>query len=448
MSIDLTLLANIEAERAVLGACILNEHALIAVADILKPDDFYDTNHRVAYDALMDMYQKDKTVDHITFANDLREKGLFDRLGGQPFINMLAAEVTTTANAEYYAEIVRDRSVRRKLANAGEIISNMATNYDKTIPMIIEDAEKLLFNAGQTKRSEEFMHVRDIIPSTFSNMIAVASGERTAAAGYLTNFVDLDNMTGGLQPGTLTILAARPSMGKTALALNIAQFGGTDNRSVLIFSLEMPATQIVQRMISAESRINLSSLIRGTFSASDFKKVKEACDVIAQRELYINDTTQLSALDFRSRCRLFKKLHPDLALVVIDYLQLMSSDVRPDMNRQQEVSDISRMLKAVAREINCPVLALSQLSRAAEQRTDKKPQLSDLRDSGAIEQDADLVLMLFRQDYYGDNENNELTNSKAEIRVAKNRNGKTGTFYLTFEREITLFCNYGYSTPE
>ena len=243
----------------------------------------------------------------------------------------------------------------------------------------------------------------------------------------------------------MNIIAARPSMGKTAFALNIAQFGGGENNTpVLIFSLEMPAEQLVLRMLAAEAQVDLSQLSTGTFDTTAFGRTREACDILAKRDIYINDDSTLTAIDFRTRCRRFKTKHQDLGLIIVDYLQLMNAGTANVNNgRQQEVAEISRMLKAVARELNCPVVALSQLSRAAEQRTEKKPQLSDLRDSGAIEQDADTVMLMFREDYYSDNEQNDEQDSKADIRIAKNRNGSTGVFHLTFKREYTRFFNYG-----
>ncbi len=263
-------------------------------------------------------------------------------------------------------------------------------------------------------------------------------------AGYRTGYKDLDKILGALQPGSLTIIAARPSMGKTALGLNIAQFGGgNNNASVLVFSLEMPADQLMLRMVSAESEVNLSRISQGLIDSAEFEKVRQAFDTVAKRNIYISDATQLSATELMGKCRRFKNRHPDLALVVVDYLQLMTSGKDIGLGRQQEVSDISRMLKATAREVNCPVVALSQLSREAEKRPDKKPQLADLRDSGAIEQDADVVMLLFREDYYSDSENNDLRDSKADVRIAKNRNGSTGVIHLTFRREITRFYNFG-----
>lgn len=364
------------------------------------------------------------------------------------FIAGLMSSVTTTANIITHSEIVRDYAVRRRLIEAGNKIISLSNRTDNTTKSIIEEAEKLLFDAAQNRSSNDFRHVREILVPVFVGVEERYKENDNRVAGYPTGFADLDSYTGGLQPGSLTIIAARPSMGKTAFAVNIAQFGGgSSNRPVLIFSLEMPAEQLVLRMLSAESSVNLSLLNSGTFDTSAFNDVRKACDVLAKRNIFINDDSGLTAMDFRTRCRRFKTRHPDLALVIVDYLQLMSSGEGRTEGRQQEVSDISRMLKNTARELQCPVIALSQLSRAVESRNEKKPQLSDLRDSGAIEQDADLVLLMFRQDYYGENENNDLQDSEADIRVAKNRNGRTGVFKLTFKREFTRFVSHGEDIP-
>lgn len=433
-----------EAERAVLGSCLMSKDAQGVAIEILRPDDFYSADCRKLFEVISAMYLADKPADFVTVQIELKAQEVFETLGGQPFLAELVANVTTTSNVAYHAGIVRDNAIRRKLLNAGGEIRAMSLDASLTTAEIIERAEKLLFEAAQNKSSTDFRHVREIIGPVFVGVEERFRQNDNRIAGYPTGFADLDAYTGGLQPGSLTIIAARPSMGKTAFAINIAQFGGGDtNRPVLIFSLEMPAEQLVVRMLSAEASVNLSALSKGTFDTNDFDRVKEACDILARRNIFINDDSNLSAIDFRTRCRRFKTRHPDLALVIVDYLQLMSSgDGRPD-GRQQEVSDISRMLKVTARELKCPIVALSQLSRAVESRNDKKPQLSDLRDSGAIEQDADVVLLLFREDYYGETENNDETNSKADIRVAKNRNGGTGVFHLTFEREYTRFVNFG-----
>ena len=433
-----------EIEATVIGSCMIDEEAIGSVMGILKPDDFSYSPHRILYSHLLEMYAKGIPADIVTVGQELRSKNLFDRLGGQSFINSFVANVSSTANAVYYAEIVREYSIRRKLVEAGAKISSLARNFEMPVKEILEAAQKLLFDAGQNRGSSEFCHVREIIGPVFINIESKQKSLDREVSGYPTGFRALDQYTGGLQPGSLTIIAARPSMGKTSFALNIAQFGGGEaNPPVLVFSLEMPKEQLVQRMLAAQSGLNLASLNTGTFDVGQFTQLREACDQLAQRNIFINDATQLSGMEFLARCRQFKLRNPELALVIVDYLQLMSNAERRTESRNQEISDISRMLKATAREINCPVVALSQLSREAEKRTDKKPQLSDLRDSGAIEQDADVVLMLFREDYYTENENNDLTDSKADIRVAKNRNGSTGVFHLTFQRETTRFYNYG-----
>ena len=444
MSRPVTLPGSTEAERAVIGSSLLSADALETALEVLKPDDFYNNSLRIIFSVMSEMYSAGKPVDYITIAEELQRRESLDRVGGQNFIDDLVAGVSFTGNVGHYAGIVRDSSVRRKIISAGDRIAILAFSYDKEVPEILEEAEKLLFDAGQNRNSSEFRHIREIISPVFKNIEERMRDNGSRLTGYPTGFADMDKFTGGLQPGSLNIIAARPSMGKTALAMNIAQFGGgRSNAPVLIFSVEMPAEQIVQRMISAESGVDLSMLSRGLFDSDGFEKIRMACDTVAQRNIFINDSTTLSAMDFRGRCRRFKNRHPDLALVVVDYLQLMSSGEKRSEGRQQEVSDISRMLKATAREVECPVIALSQLSRQAENRSDKKPQLADLRDSGAIEQDADTVMMMFREDYYTDNENNDLKDSVAEIRVAKNRNGSTGVFHLTFKREITRFYNHG-----
>ena len=437
---------NLSAERAVLGACINNSEALASIMEVLSPDDFYEANYRITFSVLRDMFMADMPVDLVTLSNEMRNRSIFDRIGGQPFLNGLAEAVTLTSNAGYHAKIVHENSIRRKLAKAGEEITKIASSYDVPLASIFEGAEKLLFEAAQNRNSNDFRHVKEIISPVCASIKEKMQAKDTQLTGYSTGFDDLDRFTGGLQKGSLTILAARPSMGKTALALSIAQFGGGQaNAPVLIFSLEMPAEQLVLRMISAESGVNLSKLCTGMLDTSEYELVKAAAITVARRNIFINETTQLSGQDLLARAKRFKIRHPDLALIVVDYLQLMTSGEQGVRlgNRQQEVSDISRMLKATAREVNCPVIALSQLSRNAENRPDKKPQLADLRDSGAIEQDADVVMMLFREDYYSENENNELTDSKADVRIAKNRNGSTGVFHLTFRREITRFLNFG-----
>ena len=433
-----------EVERAVLGACVLSKDALGTSVEILKPDDFYDVNNKLAFEILTGMYFSDVPIDLVTVISEFKSKGVFDRLGGQPFIAELINDITTTANVAFHAEIVRENSVRRKLIEAGNQIIALAYQNNKDIKEIIETIEKLIFDASQNKNSSDFQHIRDVLAPVVLDVEEKSKSKNIYNEGYRTDFRDLDMYTGGFKPGSLNIIAARPSMGKTAFALNIAQFGGDKKKNlpVLIFSLEMTSEQLVMRMLAAESGVDLTQLFKGTFSTNDFEKVKRAAETLSMRNIYINDESMLSAIDFRTKCRRFKTKHSDLSLVIVDYLQLMTGGTVRSEGRQQEVSDISRMLKAVAREINCPVIALSQLSRAVESRNEKKPQLSDLRDSGAIEQDADVVMLLYRGDYYTEDENNPNLHSEADIRVAKNRNGSTGTFKLTFQREITRFVSH------
>ena len=429
-----------------IGACILSNDALSTAVGLLNPEDFADFRAKVVFQALTSMFRKEKPVDFITLSDTLSSDGTLERIGGQSYIDELVNANPYAQNVKAHAEIIIDNSIRRKLEQVGRTLINSAKNMSISVQSAIDDAEVNILQASQNKTSENVLRVRETIPSVFRKIENSMNTHGNAITGYATGFSDLDRFTGGLQPGSLNVIAARPSMGKTAFAMNIAQFGGGDsNAPVLIFSVEMPSEQLIQRMISAESGVDLSRLTRGLFDSAEFEEVRRACDTVSRRNIYINDSTTLSAMDFRGHCRRFKTRHPDLALIVVDYLQLMSSGEQAarTANRQQEVSDISRMLKATARETECPVIALSQLSRQAENRSDKKPQLADLRDSGAIEQDADLVMMMFREDYYTENENNDLTDSVAEIRVAKNRNGSTGVFRLTFRREITRFYNHG-----
>ena len=433
-----------EAERAVLGACILSKEALGSAIEILKPDDFFNTSNKLVFEILMSMYLSDTLVDIVTVVSEFKAKGIFEKVGGQPYIAELINDLTTTANVKYHAEIVRENSVRRRLIEAGNKIIDLAYQNDKDVKEIIEKIEKLILDASQNKDSSDFLHIRDIIAPVVIDVEEKVHSKTLKNVGFNSGFRDLEQYTGGFQPGSLNIIAARPSMGKTAFALNIAQFGGDKkNLPVLIFSLEMSAEQLVMRMLAAESEVSLTQLIKGTFDVKDFEKVQRAAEILSRRNIFISDESVLSAIDFRTRCRRFKTRHPDLGLVIVDYLQLMTGGSGRLEGRQQEVSDISRMLKVAARELNCPIIALSQLSRAVEGRPEKKPQLSDLRDSGAIEQDADIVMLLYRGDYYTEDENNPNLNSEADIRVAKNRNGSTGTLKLTFQREITRFVAHG-----
>lgn len=441
---------NLQAERAVLGACLLSIDELGRVSEILKPEDFYDANNKIAYETCLDMYLENKPIDIVTFANEAQSKGQLERLGGQPFIAELVNDVTATANAFYHAQLVKHAALRRRLIDAGNKIAALATNDDVAKSDLMSEAEKILLEVSTEKESAGPVSMKDSTSRVLMEIQELKAGRRKNA-GVASKFTALDKYIPTFKPGSLNIIAARPSMGKTALAMNIAQFGGAveDNKPVLVFSLEMSADDLINRMLSAQSLesgegVKLSDMTAGTLSDYDFYTVKRAAEKLQARNIFIYDQSELTAMDFRTKCRRFKTRHPDLSLIVVDYIQLMSMGTnRHSDSRQFEVAEISRVMKSVAVELQCPIIALSQLSRNTEKRTEKKPQLADLRDSGAIEQDADTVILLFREDYYSDDENNDLTDSKADIRIAKNRNGSTGTCHLTFRREYTRFTNYG-----
>ena len=431
-----------EAEYAVLGACLFSSEALSTAMELLKPEDFYQPLNGKLFGIMTKMYAVNKPVDLVTVSNELKAQELYEPIGGMQFLAQVTTSVTTTAATSYHAEMVKDYALRRRMITAGETISRIAQKLDIEPSEIVAEAEAEILKASQNTESSSPISLEELSPSVLRNIDELRSGG--SIKGYLSGFKDLDNVLSGFQPGSLNIIAARPSMGKTALALNIAQFGGIrdSNPCVLLFSLEMSAEQLMQRMYAAESGVSLSSITEGRMSDEDYYSLAEASDRLSKRRIFINDSSELSAVDFRTKCRRFKTRHPDLALIVVDYLQLMHTERKRNDNRQQETADISRMLKAVAIELECPVIALSQLSREVERRTEKKPQLSDLRDSGAIEQDADTVILLYREDYYDENKPYNSHDSKAELRIAKNRNGRTGVCALTFQREYTRFVNY------
>ena len=439
---------NDKAERAVIGACLLSRDALGRVSEILKPEDFYDVSNRMSYEICLSMYGADRPVDIITFEAEAKSLGLYDRIGGQPYIAEVLSDDMVSLHAEYYAEIVRNVALHRRVIEAGYKISRLGMKLSVEGGELMGELERILLEATAAKETCGPISLQSEKVSVFAKIEELKTGKRKNV-GFTSGFMDLDRILGGFQPGTLNIIAARPSMGKTALALNIAQFGNSayDDGSILFFSLEMSSDQLIHRMLSAQSLecgtgVEVSAMTSGIMSDDTSDALREAMNAL-QRKIYIYDSSALSALEFRTKSRMFKMRHPDLSLIVVDYLQLMSSGNRRNENRQYEVAEISRVLKSVAVELNCPVIALSQLSRETERRTEKKPQMSDLRDSGAIEQDADTVILLYREDYYGENENNDLMDSKADLRIAKNRNGGTGMCHLLFRRNYTRFVSYG-----
>ena len=428
---------NIDAEEAILGAVLTNPLSLTKVVDLIKPESFYKPANKVIFDAVLYLFGRNQAIDIVTVSERLNETDKLEQAGGRAYINDLALNVVTTANVEYYAKIVQEKSIKRELINAGSEIVSMAYDNAST-EATLDCAEKLIFNIAQQKTTTDLVHVKDLVLSSYEQ-IEYRYNHRGETIGVPTCFYDLDAMTSGLQKSDLIILAARPSMGKTAFALNIAQnVGLRAKKGVAIFSLEMPKEQLVQRMLCSEAEVDSQRLKTGNMQAQDWEKLTTAMNLFADAPIYIDDTAGATVMDLRAKCRRLAMEEKDLGLIVIDYLQLMEGSGSSD-DRNQQISGISRGLKGLARELGVPVIALSQLSRAVEQRADKKPMLSDLRESGAIEQDADLVMFIYRDEYY--NGESSETRGIAEIILAKHRNGPVGSVELLFQNNITKFKN-------
>ncbi len=429
---------SIEAEQSVIGSMLMDRDAIVAASEILLADDFYSRQYSVLFEAMVELNNEYKPVDVITLQDRLKEKNVPPEVSSLEFVGELVTAVPTSANVKHYAQIVKEKSVLRELIKVNEDIANNAYAANDSIEAILEDAEKRVTQVTQSRSSGEFVPIRTVVMNAMDK-IEKASRMTGSVTGIATGFYDLDYRTAGLQPSDLILVAARPSMGKTAFVLNIAQHVAFKlNLCVAIFSLEMSKEQLVNRMFSLESHVDAQHLRTGTLTDNEWEKLIESAGVIGRSSLIIDDTPGISISELRSKCRKYKMEH-DLKIIIIDYLQLMSgSGKRASDSRQQEISDISRSLKALARELQVPVVALSQLSRAVEQRPDHRPMLSDLRESGAIEQDADVVMFIYRDDYY-----NHDTEKKgvAEIIIAKQRNGPIGTVDLAWLAEYTKFSN-------
>lgn len=425
-----------EAEQSVIGSMIMDSEAIVAAMEILSPEDFYGKQYGILFEAASELFSEAKPVDLVTLRDKLKEKDVPQELYSIEFLANLVRVVPTSANVRYYAQIVKDKAVLRNLIRVTEGIGNECYLDKEKLDDILAETEKKIFDIVQRRGSSEFVSIRDIVIQSLDN-IEAASRNKGTVTGIATGFYDLDYKTAGLQPSDLVLLAARPSMGKTAFVLNIAEHIAVKNKiTTAIFSLEMSKTQLVNRLLSMNSRVDAQVLRTGNLEDSDWANLMESARIIGESGLIIDDTPGISVTELRSKCRKFKLEH-NLGLVIIDYLQLMSASGRSE-SRQQEISEISRSLKALAREINCPVVALSQLSRAVEKRDDKRPMLSDLRESGAIEQDADVVMFIYRDEYY----NKESPEAGiTEIIIAKQRNGPTGTVKLGWQAEYTKFVN-------
>ncbi len=428
---------SIEAEQSVIGSMIMDREAITIASELICGDDFYGKQYGVLFDTMVELNDEGKPVDLITLQDRLKEKDVPPETCSLEFIGSLITGVPTSANIKYYANIVAEKSTLRKLIRLNEEIANACYVGKDNLEVILEDTEKRVFELIQKRNTGDFVPIRQVVMNAMDK-IEKASKNNGNVTGIATGFIDLDYKTAGMQPSDLILIAARPSMGKTAFVLNIAQHIAFKlNQTVAIFSLEMSKEQLVNRLFSLESRVDSQHLRTGNLSDAEWEKLIESAGVIGKSNLIIDDTPGISISELRSKCRKYK-LEYDLKIIIIDYLQLMSGSGRGSDSRQQEISDISRSLKALARELNVPVIALSQLSRAVEQRPDHRPMLSDLRESGAIEQDADVVMFIYRDDYY-----NKDTEKKgiAEINIAKQRNGPIGTIELVWLPDYTKFAN-------
>lgn len=430
---------SMEAEQAVIGSMLMDRDAMESALEILQPDDFYGRQYGTLFQAIRELNTENKPVDLVTLQERLKENNVPEELAGMDFIREVLGSVPTSANVKYYAKIVKEKSLMRRLIRTTEEITAQCYQGTDNVEALMDSTEKKIFNLMQSRGGGDFTPIRQVVINALER-IEAASKQNGSITGVSTGFIDLDYQTSGMQPSDLILVAARPSMGKTAFVLNMAQhMAFRDNITTAIFSLEMSKEQLVNRLFSLESKVDAQVLRNGRLEDSDWERLIESAEIIGNSNLIIDDTPSISIAELRSKCRKYK-MEMNLGVIIIDYLQLMSgsSGGKSSTSRQQEISDISRSLKAVARELNVPVIALSQLSRAVEQRDDKRPMLSDLRESGAIEQDADVVMFLYRDDYY--NKDSEKKNI-AEVIIAKQRNGPIGTVELAWLPNLTKFAN-------
>ncbi|SDZ65296.1 replicative DNA helicase [Evansella caseinilytica] len=434
---DRTPPQNIEAEQAVLGAIFIDDQALVTASERLVPEDFYRAAHQRIYTVMLSLAQKGEPVDLITVTSELQTKNWLEEIGGVSYLSDLANAVPTAANVGYYSQMVEEKSLLRRLIRVATNIASEGYAADDDVDSILNDAEKTILEVSQKKSSKAFIEIKDVLVEAFDNIEALQ--HRTGdVTGIPSGFTELDRMTAGFQRNDLIIVAARPSVGKTAFALNITQNVATKaGENVAVFSLEMGAEQLVMRMLCAEGNIDAQRLRTGKLTDEDWQKLTMAMGSLSKAGIYIDDTPGVKVNDIRSKCRRLKQ-ERGLGMIMIDYLQLIQGDARSGEGRQQEVSEISRSLKGLARELEVPVIALSQLSRGVESRQDKRPMMSDIRESGSIEQDADIVAFLYRDDYYDrESEKKDII----EIIIAKQRNGPVGTVELAFVKEYNKFVN-------
>lgn len=428
---------DIEAEQAVIGSMLTDKDAVSTSIEVLKEEDFYREDNRIIYSAMINLYNRAEPIDLITVKSELEFMGKFDQIGGFEYLTELPEKVPTTANAEKYVKIVEEKSVLRNLIKTANEIIEFGYDSTQEVDDIMENAEKKIFNLMQDKNQKGYVPIKDVLVDSFTQLEELYN-RKQHITGVPTGFADLDYRTAGLHGSELILIAARPAMGKSAFALNIATNAALrGNTSVAVFTLEMSKEQMVNRILCSEAMVDSNKVRTGKLEDEDWGKLAGAIGPLSETGIYIDDTPGISVMEIRAKCRKLK-LEKDIGLVVIDYLQLVQGSNKRNSSREQEISEISRSLKILAKELNVPVIALSQLSRAVEQRPDHRPMLSDLRESGAIEQDADIVMFLYRDDYY--NEDSEKKNI-AEIIIAKHRGGSTGTVDLGWLGSYTKFVN-------
>ena len=425
-----------ESEQSILGSIILDKDAIITVAETINPSDFYKEAHKIIYESMLRLNSNNEPIDLITLIEELRKEGHLDNVGGISYLTSLSTIVPTTSNVKYYANIVKEKSVMRQLIKASNEIINLGYDASTDVQEILDKAEKNIFDISQEKSGDDIQPINVVLQDTF-DMIEKLCTEKSDVTGITTGFADLNKKINGLQRTDLILLAARPAMGKTAFSLNLVQNAALKgDASVAVFSLEMSKEQLVQRMLSAQSNVELSKIKTGNLGESDWPRIIDGMAVLSEANIFIDDTPGIKISEIRSKCRRLK-IEKGLDLILIDYLQLMEGEGKNE-NRQQEIAKISRSLKILAKELDCPVVALSQLSRSPELRKDHRPILSDLRESGSIEQDADIVMFLYRDEYYHDDSEKK---NIGEVIVAKNRHGETGSVELVWFGQVQKFAD-------
>ena len=428
---------NLEAEAAVLGSMLMEEEAISVALESLQADAFYKDSHRKIYEAIIELFNAGKPVDLITLTNQLRRKELLESIGGASYLTELANSVPTSANIAHYVTIVKEKSTLRSLITSGTRIVSLCFESDGRVNELVDEAERLIFDISNRRIGTSYISLKEIIKDSIETIDRLYQ-KKQHVTGVPTGFIEFDSKTAGLQPSDLIIIAGRPSMGKSALALGMAEYAGVVEKiPTAIFSLEMSKEQLVQRMLCSHAKVDAHKVRTGYLSTSDWPRLTAAAGKLSEAPIFIDDTPAISVMELRAKARRLKA-HHDIKLIILDYMQLMRGSVSSAESRQQEISDISRSLKALARELSVPLIAISQLSRAVESRNDHRPQLSDLRESGAIEQDADVVVLILREEYYNPTSENQ---GVADIIIAKQRNGPVGNLKLAFIKEYTRFEN-------